>query len=127
MEISGHYYFKNFNYCESPHFGLRILAEHMEKTGKNLKELSKKFTKYHHTGIIDLKIKNFQKLMRELKEKYKNSSQNFTDGLTIEYSNWWFNIKESHTEPLLRLAVETNSEKLLEEKLNELKKIIKRN
>lgn len=127
MEISGHYYFKNFNYCESPHFGLRILAEHMEKTRENLKELSKKFSKYHHSGIIDLKVKNFQKLMSELKEKYKNSSQNFTDGLTIEYSNWWFNIKESHTEPLLRLAVEANSEKLLKEKISELKKITKKN
>ena len=74
-----------------------------------------------------LKIKNFQKLISKLKEKYKNSSQNFTDGLTIEYSNWWFNVKESHTEPLLRLAIETNSEKLLKEKLDELKKIIKRN
>jgi phosphomannomutase len=127
MEISGHYYFKNFNYCESPHFGLRILEEQMERTGKNLKELSKEFAKYYHTGIIDLKIKNFQKLISKLKEKYKNSSQNFTDGLTIEYSNWWFNVKESHTEPLLRLAIETNSEKLLKEKLDELKKIIKRN
>lgn len=124
MEITGHYYFKEFHYCESPHYGLIKLAEQTAKTGKTLKELSKPFMKYHHSGLLNFKVKHLEKIFEKLKEKYKNGAQNEMDGLTVEFSNWWFNIRESHTEPLARLVVEANSEKLLQEKIRELKKLI---
>jgi phosphomannomutase len=138
MELTGHYYFKEFSFCESPLYGLRILIEQLEKTGKTLGELAKPFMKYSHSGIINIPISNIKSparlrlstksqaggqisnLIQQLKEKYKNGAQNNLDGLTAEFSNWWFNIRPSHTEPLVRLVIEANTPKLLEQKKKEL-------
>jgi len=127
MELTGHYYFEKFSFCESPLYGLRILTEQADKTGKTLTELAKPFMKYYHSGGIDIPISNLSQisnLLEQLKEKYKNGAQNSLDGLTIEFSNWWFNIRQSHTEPLIRLVVETNTPELLEQKKKELLKLI---
>jgi phosphomannomutase len=122
MELTGHYYFKEFSFCESPLYGLRKLMEQMEKTGKTLAELTKPFMKYSHSGIINFSAKggNFDKIISKLKERYKNGAQNFLDGLTVEFSNWWFNIRPSKTEPIIRLVVEAKSQKLLKQKKKEL-------
>jgi phosphomannomutase len=128
MEMTGHYYFKEFHYCESPLYGLKKLNEHMNKTGKSLAELAKPFTKYFHSGIIDIKISKIKSkisnLIERLKEKYRNGAQNHLDGLTIEFSNWWFNIRPSHTEPIFTLAVEAKTKELLETKKKELKQFL---
>ncbi len=130
MELVGHYHFKKFDYCLSPLYALKILIEQMDKTGKTLAELAKPFMKYCHSGVINIKfsIFNFQfsNLIEQLKEKYRNGAQNSLDGLTIEFSNWWFNVRQSHTEPLIRLVIEANTPELLEQKKKELMKKIKK-
>lgn len=129
MEITGHYYFKEFHYCESPLYGLKNLNEYMNKTGKSLTELAKPFNKYFHSGIIDIKISNLKSqilnLIERLKEKYRNGVQNHLDGLTIEFSNWWFNIRSSHTEPILTLVIEAKTLQLLEQKKKEIISLLK--
>lgn len=121
MEITGHYYFKKFNYAESPDFALRKIIEQMNKTSLNLHELTKPFLKYYHSDVINLKKnKYFEKNIQKFKDMYRNGSQNETDGLTIEFSNWWFNIRESKTESIIRLSIEANTEELLKEKQKEL-------
>lgn len=116
MEMTGHYYFKEFHYCESPLYGLKILNEQT----KTLTELAKPFTKYFHSGIIDFPAKNGEKIIERLKEKYRNGVQNHLDGLIIEFSNWWFNLRPSHTEPILTLVIEAKTPKLLEQKNKEI-------
>jgi phosphomannomutase len=124
MEITGHYYFKEFHYCESPLYALKILNEQTKKTGKNLNELAKPFTKYFHSGIIDFKDSRLKTQDSRLIEKYRNGAQNHLDGLTIEFSNWWFNLRQSHTEPILTLVVEARTKELLETKKKELKQFL---
>jgi len=121
MELSGHYYFKEFHYCESPLYGLKKLNEQT----KTLAELSKPFTKYFHSGIINFSAKNGEKIVEKLKEKYRNGAQNHLDGLTVEFSNWWFNLRPSHTEPLIELVVEAKTPELLEQKKKEVSALIK--
>jgi len=116
MEITGHYYFKDFHYCESPLYGLKILNEQK----KSLTELAKPFIKYFHSGIINIKFSNSNFQFSNLKEKYRNGAQNHLDGLTIEFSNWWFNIRPSHTEPIFTLVIEAKTSQLLEQKKKEL-------
>ncbi len=125
MEITGHYYFKEFHYCESPLYGLKKLNEYMNKTGKSLAEPAKPFNKYFHSGIIDFSARGGQNLIERLKEKYRNGVQNHLDGLTIEFSNWWFNIRPSHTEPILTLVIEAKTPQLLEQKKKEIIDLIK--
>lgn len=124
IEISGHYYFKQFHYCEAPLFGLKKLREAMDVNKKTLEELAEPFMKYNHTGEINFKTKNSQKIIETLKNIYKTGSQNSLDGLTVEFSNWWFNIRPSHTEPLARLVIEANSPKIMKEKKKEIISLI---
>jgi len=127
MEITGHYYFKKFHYCESPLYALKVLEDAKKKTGKKLFELAIPFQKYFHSGVIDIKnmeLETWNLKLKILKEKYRNGSQNDLDGLTVEFSNWWFNIRPSHTEPLIKLVIEARRKEILEEKKKEILKIL---
>jgi len=123
MEITGHYFFKRFNYHESPFFALlKILEKINEEPSLNISEPDIAFKKFFHSGIIDViaKKNDFEQLNEKLKAEYKGGASNNLDGLTIEFSNWWFNLRPSHTEPLMRLVIEANSQKLLDQKKKEL-------
>ena len=63
--------------------------------------------------------------LAEFKEKYKGGKVIELDGLTIEFDDWWFNVRPSQTEPLLRLNVEAKTEEMLEEKTKELLEVIR--
>ncbi len=124
MEISGHYYFKKFNYHEAPFYALgKLLEQIQENPGLKISEPFYPFEKFFHSGEINipgLGGKNFGKAVEELKSYYRTGARNELDGLTAEFSNWWFNIRISKTEPLARLVIEANSPKLLEQKKEEL-------
>ena len=129
MELSGHYYFKDFEYECSSFFALRKLIEQINKTKQPLEELVKPFSKYYHSNVQNFELDNEEKtkkLFSTLKKKYKNGAQSKIDGLAVEFSNWWFNIRASNTEPLIRLVVEAKRKELLNEKLEEIKSIIRK-
>jgi len=126
IEITGHIYFKNLTYSESPFFALRKIVEQLDKNpDKKVSELFVPFGEWYHSGTIDIKIKDLEKTLEKLKEFYRTGSQDYLDGLTVEFPNrWWFNIRPSHTEPVIRMVVEANTEELLKEKIKEIKSLI---
>jgi phosphomannomutase len=63
-------------------------------------------------------------VLREVAEKYSDGRQDSLDGLTVQYDSWWFNLRPSNTEPLLRLTIEANTQELLDAKKEELAKLI---
>ncbi|MFA4890404.1 MAG: hypothetical protein WC587_02095 [Candidatus Paceibacterota bacterium] len=124
IEVTRHYYFKKLDFSTDPFFALRKILEQIDKIKLKISDLIKPFAAYHNTPIMDIKIKDFGKVAEKLKEKYRNASVSDMDGLTFEFSNWWFNIRPSNTEPLVRLVIEANTPELLEEKRKELLKIV---
>ncbi len=128
IEITGHYYFKDFYYCEVPLYAIKKLAEKIKESKKNINELAKPFIKYHHSGIIDIpsdsRGEKIEKIIKILKKEYKNGARNSLDGLTVEFSNWWFNISPSRTESLIHLVIEAKNDILLKQKKKELLKLI---
>ncbi|TSC94924.1 MAG: phosphomannomutase [Parcubacteria group bacterium Athens1014_10] len=124
-EISGHYYFKDFYFCECPDLVLLKVLEIIKKEKKTLRELIKPFKKYCHSGEINFKIRNKEKKINEIKKYFKESKKSFLDGLTCEFEDWWFNLRTSNTENILRLTLEAKDKKLMEEKIIYLKKFIK--
>jgi N utilization substance protein A len=62
--------------------------------------------------------------LEKVKEKYSDGKQDFLDGITVEYKDWWFNVRPSNTEPVLRLTIEADDSKILEKKKKELTKLI---
>jgi phosphomannomutase len=104
---------------------LKLLVE-LSKEKKTLAEYSKPFKKYSHSGEINLTVTNGQEKIAALKEKYHDGEQNELDGLSVEYQNYWFNVRLSHTEPLLRLNIEALSREIMEEKKLELLNFLKK-
>lgn len=123
-ESSGHYYFKNKSVLESPLTALLMVIEIISKTGKTFSELIKPFQKYY-LDRINFKTKRPQKIIKRIENKFKKSAKtSHLDGLTIESPDWWFNIRPSNTEPVIRLTIEAQTEDLLEEKKKEISKLV---
>jgi len=74
---------------------------------------------------LNFRIQDWDGLLEKLKEIYKDGEQRFIDGLSAEYPDWWFNIRPSKTEPLVRLVIEANSQEILEREKAKLLNILK--
>jgi len=124
-ELSGHYYYKNNYFFESPFFILFKIIEKISESGKPLSELIKKYKKYFHSGEINFKVEDKDKKIKELEDYFKMGEISHLDGIRIDFSDWWFNVRLSNTEPLLRLVVEAKTEELMRKKKEEIEKLIK--
>jgi phosphomannomutase len=124
-ELSGHYYFKENYTAESQGLAFMKLANLVCKSGKKVSELVAPLRKYFASGEINSKVADVQPILDELKAKYSDGNQFELDGISVEYDNWWFNVRASNTEPLLRLIVEAKTKELMEEKRDELLALIR--
>ena len=88
-------------------------------------ELAIKSKKYFHSGEINFSVKNKEAVFERIKEKFKDNNPNFMDGITVEFDDYHFNVRESANDPVIRLNLEANSKQLMEEKLKELSALIK--
>ncbi len=111
-EHSGHFYFADFWRADSGMLAaLYVLAELMD-SNKPLSNLLKPYNRYFSSGEINSKVKDVAKSIKAVEEKYQGKYQlDYLDGLTVTADSWWFNLRPSNTEPLLRLNVEANTEK----------------
>ncbi len=111
-EHSGHFYFADFWWADSGMLAaLYALAELMD-SNKPLSNLLKPYNRYFSSGEINSKVKDVAKSIKAVEEKYEGKYQlDHLDGLTVTADSWWFNLRPSNTEPLLRLNVEANTEK----------------
>lgn len=128
-ELAGHYYFKDLNYAESVDLVLLMFMRLISESGKTLSELFAPLRRYHASGEINFKVSDKQSVMDKLEEVYgakPGAKVNKIDGIRIDFSDdegkiaWWFNVRPSNTEPLLRLALEAKSREVMEERKKEI-------
>jgi len=124
-ELSGHYYFKENFSAESQGLAFVKFANLICKSGKTSSELVAPLRKYAFSGEINSKVIDSDAILAELKEKYADGNQFELDGLSVEYPSWWFNVRSSNTEPLLRLIVEADEQSQMESKRDEILAIIR--
>mgnify|MGYP001572077646 CR=1 FL=1 len=126
-EHSGHYYFrKNFN-ADSGLIASVIVAEIVSMENKKLSSLLKEFEKYYKIEETNFEVKDKIKRLQQIKSNYKKMNPKKIvemDGVSVEFDDYWFNVRPSNTEPLLRLNLEAVSKEIMEEKKGELSKII---
>lgn len=123
-ELSGHYYFSDNYYSESQAKVVVMLCNILEKKKMTLAELVQPLRKYANSGEINRPMKNSEEVLTALKDKYKDGLQFELDGLSVNYPDWWFNVRPSNTEPKLRILVEADSLEILHLKQFELLSII---
>jgi len=87
---------------------------------ESLSELVRPLRRYSASGEINFEVDDKEEAMKGLARKYAEGQYDDLDGLTIQFKDWWFNVRPSNTEPLLRLNVEAKTADLLDEKLAEL-------
>ena len=124
-EYTGHYYAENNgDYFETPYLFLFSVLREMKRTGKPLSELIKPFRVYFHSSEIAFKTENSSEIIERVKEKYSDGKATTIDGLRVDFDDWWFLLRASNTEPILKLVVEAKTEGLMKEKAEEISKLV---
>lgn len=124
-ELSSHYYFSNFYTTDNGDLAMLKMIQLLVSEGKPLSELVAPLKRYSHSPEINSKVADVAAKLEEIKERYKDGRIIELDGLTIEFGDWWFNVRPSQTEPLLRLNVEAKTKAKMDEKVAELLKLIR--
>ncbi|HSX01509.1 MAG TPA: phosphomannomutase/phosphoglucomutase [Candidatus Saccharimonas sp.] len=121
-EFSGHFYFRDNWYADSGLIGALVAIQVLSESGKTLAELVAEYAgRYARSDEMNFEVADKQAKLTELAAAYQDGEQDELDGLTVNYQDWWFNVRPSNTEPLLRLNVEATTPELLAEKLAKLK------
>lgn len=131
-ELAGHYYFRDFFYSDSGLLAaivlLNIVAD-LKKKKRKLSEVVREIVRYANSGEINFSISEKQAAMDAVKDFFTTNEtpEVFVDydGYRVEFKDWWFNIRPSNTEPLLRFVGEATTQELLEEKISQLHEVLK--
>ena len=120
-ELSGHFYFRdNFNADSGAIAFARLLSILSGQSGP-LSTLMQPFKTYSQSGELNFQIEDKDGKIRELANAYNKGESDYLDGLTVDNGDWWFNVRKSNTEPMLRLNLEGKTPEMVQEKLAELK------
>jgi phosphomannomutase len=124
-EHSGHFYFQKNWYADSGLIAMLMAMEVISEADQPLSALVASVDPYFRSGEINTKAKNIEKTLEKIIQAFPDALPDRTDGITLSFDDWWFNVRPSNTEPLLRLNVEAHSADLLEEKTAELLAVIR--
>ncbi len=121
-EHSGHFFFRDNWYADSGLIALLIMLELLSVEDKPLSEIIKPLDNWIRSGEINTTVMDANAKIHALEMSFSQGAQSVDklDGLTVDYGSWWFNVRASNTEPLLRLNVEAKDRLLLEQKRDEL-------
>ena len=123
-ELSGHFYYRDNFWADSGLITLVHVLNIVSAADKPVSELIKPMRRYYASGEINFEVKDKKAKTDEIAKIYRDGQIDNLDGITIRFKDFWFNIRPSNTEPLLRLNIEAKKKKLLDEKLAELKKLL---
>jgi phosphomannomutase len=125
-ELSSHYSFRDNGYSDSGFIAFVILLQLLSNHDQPLSEIVKPFYKYVKSPELNFSAPGGPAsgwkvaIVEKIKNKYKDGKQDFLDGITVSYKDWWFNVRPSNTEPLLRLTIEADTKEILDQKIKDL-------
>ena len=123
-ELSGHYYFRDNFWADNGDIPALLMMNILSQK-KPLSKLLAPVQKYHNSGELNFTVENQAARMKAVEAAYSDKGKvDHIDGLSVDFPDWWFNLRPSHTEPVLRLNVEANTKALLDRKVAELKRLL---
>jgi phosphomannomutase len=120
-ELSGHFYFRDNFFADSGAIAFARVLSVLSSQSKPISELVAPLLRYSQTGEVNFQVEDKDGKIRELADAYKKGQVDYLDGITADMGDWWFNVRKSNTEPLLRLNLEAKTKTLMDEKFAELK------
>jgi phosphomannomutase len=124
-EHSGHYYFRDNFRADSGLIASMFVLEIVSLENRPLSEILKPFKKYYASGEINSRVEDIPAKLEEIARLNAAGGVDRLDGVTVEYDDWWFNVRPSNTEPLIRLNLEAKSRELMEAKRDEVLAVIR--
>lgn len=123
-EVSAHFAFRDNYYADNAFIALVLALEAISQDGRPVSEIMESYTLYYKSEELNFVVDNITVELDKFRQKYQANLLDEIDGLTFEFDNWWFNVRPSNTEPLLRLTVEAKTPELLADKVKELESLI---
>ena len=105
-ELSGHFYFRDAGFTDNAMFAMVQMLNLLALKKAPVSTVIAPLKKYSATGEINMRAANKEAIYKALEERYKDGQQDHLDGLSVDYPSWWFNLRASNTEPLIRLNLE---------------------
>lgn len=126
-EHSCHYFYKDTFNSEASLLTLSLVLELVSEKNKSFSQVISSYDKYVNSGENNFEVEDKMAVMKAIEKAYKDKAESidWLDGVTIWFKDNWVNIRPSNTQPLLRLNIEADNEKILKEKENEFIKLIK--
>jgi phosphomannomutase len=125
-EHSGHFYFRDNWFADSGLIAFLVCLELLSKSSKKLSELVASFDTYFRSGEINSRVADIKAKLQELEKAFPDAKIDKLDGVTIDCGAYWFNVRPSNTEPLLRLNLEAGTETLMHQATEKVLGIIRR-
>jgi phosphomannomutase len=123
-ELAGHFYYRDNYTADSSILTLVHILNTLRESGRPLSELIAPLDRYFATGEINFRVEDKEGMIRHLAEVFSDGEIDYLDGITVQYRDWWFNVRPSNTEPLLRLVLEARTRELMEAKKTRLLEIL---
>lgn len=125
-ELSMHFYFSDFANCEASDYAMLLLIRLLQREGKPLSAIWKPLVRYSHSGEINFEVRDTNEALALVEKHYANLAKDVShlDGIRFDFGDWWFSLRASNTEPLIRLNLEANSKVLMDNKVIELQTVI---
>jgi len=124
-ELSGHYYFRDNYFAESSSLAALYVANLVSRSPVPLSEMIRPLQRYFASGEINSTVRDPAAVFDRLLKAYPDGQVIRLDGLTIEFSDWWFNVRSSNTEPLVRLNLEAKTRDQMERRRDEVLALIR--
>ena len=124
-EHSGHYYFRDNYRADSGLIAAMFILEIVSREERPLSQILMPFKRYFSSGEINSRVEDIPAKLEEVSALYAHGREDRLDGITIEFDDWWFNLRPSNTEPLIRLNLEALTRELMEEKRDEVLAVIR--
>jgi phosphomannomutase len=126
-EHSGHFYFRDIWYADSGMAALLLALQAVSEANQPLSAVIAPLDHRYRSGEINSEVEDVAAVMRSIEERYRadGAEIDHLDGVTVSFPTWWFNVRASNTQPLLRLNVEVDDQELLEKKIAEVLAMIR--
>ncbi len=112
-ELAGHFYYRENFFADSSLITTIEVLNELRRSGRSLSEALRPFRRYSSTGEVNFHVEDKDGMIRRLASVFSDGAADYTDGITVEYPDWWFNVRPSNTEPFLRLVMEARTPELL--------------
>ena len=119
-ELSGHFYYRAMGFTDNALVTMVLMLNLLSQEGKPLTEIVRPLERYAKTPELNFRVSDVRKIFAAIERKYHDARLDYLDGITVEYHDWWFNLRASNTEPLLRLNLEATDEALMQCKRDEV-------